>query len=140
MVSFPDKALWIIERNSTRSLTLDGIAAACGVSRSHLAHAFGTATGVSVMQSVRARRLSAAARALAAGAPDILSIALEAGYGSHEAFTRAFRDHFEQTPASVRARRSVDGLALVGPLELRPLANVRLDTIQPSTLALETVG
>jgi AraC family transcriptional regulator len=46
------------------------------------------------MQYVRARRLSEAARALAAGAPDILSVALEAGYGSHEAFTRAFRDRF----------------------------------------------
>ena len=126
-MSFPDKALWIIERNSTQPLTLDGIAAACGVSRSHLAHAFGTATGMSVMQYLRARRLSAAARALAAGAPDILSLALEAGYGSHEAFTRAFRDRFQQTPESVRERRSVDGLALVGPLELRPHANVRLD-------------
>ena len=126
-MSFPDKALWIIERNSTQPLTLDGIAAACGVSRSHLAHAFGTATGLSVMQYVRARRLTAAARALAAGAPDILAIALEAGYGSHEAFTRAFRDRFQQTPESVRERRSVDGLALVGPLELRPHGNVRLD-------------
>ena len=126
-MSLPDKALWIIERNSTQPLTLDGIAAACGVSRSHLAHAFGTATGVSVMQYVRARRLSAAARALAAGAPDILAIALEAGYGSHEAFTRAFRDRFQQTPESVRERRRVDGLALVGPLELGPHANVRVD-------------
>jgi AraC family transcriptional regulator len=126
-MSLPDKALWIIERNSTEPLTLDGIAATCGVSRSHLAHAFGTATGVSVMQYVRGRRLSAAARALAAGAPDILAIALEAGYGSHEAFTRAFRDRFQQTPESVRERRSVDGLALVGPLELRPHANVHLD-------------
>ena len=126
-VSFPDKALWVIERNSTQPLTLDGIAAACGVSRSHLAHAFGTATGLSVMQYVRARRLSAAARALAAGAPDILAIALEAGYGSHEAFTRAFRDRFQQTPESVRERRSVDGLALVGPLDLRPHSPVPLD-------------
>ena len=126
-MSLPDKTLWIIERNSTQPLTLDGIAAACGVSRSHLAHAFGTATGASVMQYVRARRLSAAARALAAGAPDILAIALEAGYGSHEAFTRAFRDRFQQTPESVRERRSVDGLALVDPLALRPHANVRLD-------------
>jgi AraC family transcriptional regulator len=126
-VSFPDKALWIIERNSTQPLTLDGIAAACGVSRSHLAHAFGTATGLSVMQYVRARRLSAAARSLAAGGPDILAIALEAGYGSHEAFTRAFRDRFHQTPESVRERGSVDGLALVAPLELRPQSSVRLD-------------
>jgi AraC family transcriptional regulator len=105
-MSLPDKALWIIERNSTEPLTLDGIAATCGVSRSHLAHAFGTATGVSVMQYVRGRRLSAAARALAAGAPDILAIALEAGYGSHEAFTRAFRDRFQQTP--VRQPRHAD--------------------------------
>src|SRR3954469_21002556 len=126
-MSFADKALWIIERNSSQPLTLDGIAAACGVSRSHLAHAFGTATGMPVMQYVRARRLSAAAQALAAGAHDILSLALEAGYGSHEAFTRAFRDRFQQTPESVRERRSVEGLALVGPLELRPVANVRLD-------------
>lgn len=136
-MSFPDKAVWIIERNSAQPLTLDGIAAACGVSRSHLAHAFGTATGLSVMQYVRARRLSTAAQALAAGAPDILSIALEAGYGSHEAFTRAFRDRFQQTPESVRERRSVDGLALVHRLELRPRANVRLDP--PRVVGDETV-
>jgi AraC family transcriptional regulator len=126
-MSLPDQALWIIERNSTQSLTLDGIAAACGVSRSHLAHAFGTATGISVMQYVRGRRLTAAARALAAGAPDILSLALDAGYGSHEAFTRAFRDRFGHTPESVRQRRRIDGLALVGPLELRPHTCVALD-------------
>ena len=126
-MSLPDKALWIIERNSTQPLTLDGIAAACGVSRSHLAHAFGTATGMSVMQYVRGRRLTATAHALADGAPNILSIALDAGYGSHEAFTRAFRERFQHTPESVRERGTVDGLELVGPLELRPHVNVRLD-------------
>ena len=126
-MSLPDKALWIIERNSTQPLTLDGIAEACGVSRSHLAHAFGSAMGMSVMQYVRARRLSATAQALADGAPNILSLALDAGYGSHEAFTRAFRERFQQTPESVRERRSVEGLDLVGPLELRPRATVRLE-------------
>ena len=68
------------------------------VSRSHLAHAFGTATGLSVMQYVRARCLSDAARVLAGGAPNILTVALDAGYNSHEAFTRAFRDRFEESP------------------------------------------
>jgi AraC family transcriptional regulator len=126
-MSIPDKALWIVERNSALPLTLDGIAGACAVSRSHLAHAFGTTTGQPVMQYLRARRLSDAARALAAGAPDILSVALDAGYGSHEAFTRAFRERFQLTPEQVRDRHSTDGLALVGPLELRPRAEVRLD-------------
>jgi AraC family transcriptional regulator len=121
-MSIADKAIWVMERNSERSLTLNAIANACGVSRSHLAYAFGTATGLPVMKYLRTRRLSDAARRLADGAPDILEIALDAGYGSHEAFTRAFREQFGATPESVRDRRGTDGLALVRPLELKARA------------------
>lgn len=39
---------------------------------------------------------------LTAGAQDILKVALDAGYGSHEAFTRAFCDLFGLTPKQVR--------------------------------------
>jgi AraC family transcriptional regulator len=118
-LSIADQALWVMERNSEQALSLNGIAAACGVSRSHLANAFATATGWPVMKYLKARRLSEAARGLAAGAPDILSLALDFGYGSHEAFTRAFREQFGQTPEQVRKRGSVDGLALTPPLRLR---------------------
>src|SRR3984893_9421073 len=97
------ETLWFIESHLADQLTLDGIAAISGISRFHLVRAFAAATGLSVMRYVRARRLSEAARALASGAPDILSLALEADYGSHEAFTRAFRDHFGMTPEAVRA-------------------------------------
>ncbi len=126
-MSVTDKAIWVMERNSERSLTLNAIATACGVSRSHLAYAFGTATGLPVMKYLRARRLSDAAQALAAGAPDILAVALDAGYGSHEAFTRAFREQFDVTPEGVRDRRSADGLALVAPLQLKARAPNRLE-------------
>jgi AraC family transcriptional regulator len=126
-MSIADKALWIIERNSERSLALGDIADACGVSRSHLANAFGSATGLSVMKYLRSRRLSEAAHALADGAPDILAVALDAGYGSHEAFTRAFREQFARTPESVRDRRSLDDMTLVEPLELKAKALRRLD-------------
>lgn len=118
-MSIADKALWIMERNSDRPLRLGDIAGRCGVSRSHLANAFGSATRQSAMQYLRARRLSRAALALADGAPDILAVALDAGYSSHEAFTRAFRDHFATTPESVRDRRSIAGLTLTRPLELK---------------------
>ena len=43
------------------------------------------------MRYMRGRRLSEAARVLANGGADILTVALDFGYGSHEAFTRAFR-------------------------------------------------
>ncbi len=94
------KALWFIEAHLGGDASLADIAGSSGVSRYQLLRAFGTATGHSVMRYVRGRRLSEAARLLAAGAPDILTVALDAGYGSHEAFTRAFRDQFGSDPRS----------------------------------------
>jgi AraC family transcriptional regulator len=111
-----DRALWTIERNLARTLSLEEIAAACGVSRSHLAYAFGTSTGLPVMKYLRGRRLTEAARALVGGAPDILTVALDTGYSSHEAFTRAFKEQFATTPEAIRDRGSLDGVALVDPL------------------------
>jgi AraC family transcriptional regulator len=126
-MSLADNALWIIERNLREPISLTSLAQSCGVSRSHLANAFGTATGQSVVRYLRARRLSEAARMLAEGAPDILTVALDAGYGSHEAFTRAFREQFGRTPESVRDHNNLAGLAIVEPLELKARAPARLD-------------
>ena len=110
------KALWFIESHLADALTLDEIAGVGGISRFHLVRAFGAATGLSVMRYVRARRLTEAARALANGAPDILTLALDADYGSHEAFTRAFRDHFGVTPEAVRASTCLDHIKLQEPI------------------------
>ena len=106
------KALWFIESHLAGELTLDEIAGVAGISRFHMVRAFAAATGLSVMRYVRARRLSEAARALVGGAPDILTLALDADYGSHEAFTRAFRDHFGVTPEAVRSSTCLDKLTL----------------------------
>ncbi|SIO29940.1 AraC family transcriptional regulator [Bradyrhizobium erythrophlei] len=122
------KALWYIESHLAQPLTLDEIAAIGGVSRFHMVRAFAAATGFPVMRYVRARRLSEAARALANGAPDILSLALDADYGSHEAFTRAFRDHFGVTPEMVRAATCPDKLKLQEPIKMDSTA---LDHLKP---------
>lgn len=114
-----DRALWVIERNTDQPLSLTGIAEACGISRSHLASAFASVTGVPVVRYLRGRRLTQAALKLADGAPDILDLALATGYGSHEAFTRAFCDQFGSTPEAVRESGSPSGIALVEPLELK---------------------
>jgi AraC family transcriptional regulator len=128
-MSVVDKALWVIERNSSGELNLTAVAEACGVSRSHLANAFATTTGWPVVRYLRARRLSRAAQTLAQGAPDILALALDAGYGSHEAFTRAFREQFGVPPERVREQRSTEGLTLVPALDLR--ARVRPSLVPP---------
>src|SRR4051812_12249162 len=110
------KALWYIESHLASALTLDEVAAIAGVSRFHMVRAFAAATGLPVMRYVRARRLSEAARALANGAPDILGVALDAEYGSHEAFTRAFREHFGITPETVRGSAHLGTLILQEPI------------------------
>lgn len=97
------RTVWVIESNSLRDISLDEIAETVGVSRFHLTRAFGQSLGRSVMSYLRARRLTEAAKRLADGAPDILTVALEAGYGSHEAFTRAFRSEFGVTPEQFRS-------------------------------------
>ena len=122
------KALWFIESHLDDALTLDEIAGVAGISRFHMVRAFAAATGLSVMRYVRARRLSEAARALAAGAPDILQLALDADYGSHEAFTRAFRDHFGVTPEAVRAATRFDHLTLQEPIQMD---STFTDNLQP---------
>lgn len=96
------KAVWVIESNASRDVSLDEVAERVGLSRFHLTRAFGQSLGRSLMSYLRARRLSEAAKKLADGAPDILTVALDAGYGSHEAFTRAFRSEFGITPDQFR--------------------------------------
>jgi len=123
-----ERALWFIECHFGSEISLDDVAAAAGVSRYHASRAFEAATGRPIMRYVRGRRLSVAAHALCDGAPDILAVALEAGYGSHEAFTRAFRDQFGVTPESVRTHGRIDHLRLVEPIKLKQDI---LETLEP---------
>src|SRR6185295_1172786 len=116
-MSLANRALWTTDRNLTSELSLGTVAESCGVSRYHLAHAFGESTGMPVMEYVRRRRLSEAAGNLANGADSILDLALEFGYASHEAFSRAFRAQFGMTPEDVRRKATTDGLPVQKPLK-----------------------
>lgn len=134
------RALWFVESHSADPVTLESVAAACHVSPYHMTRAFAASTGMSLMRYLRARRLSEAARLLADGAPDILQLALEAGYSSHEAFTRAFREHFSNTPEQVRAQGNVQNLQLQDPLVMSTSAPIeitppRFETSKPRLFA-----
>jgi AraC family transcriptional regulator len=134
------RALWFIEHHFAGDISLDDIARVAGVSRYHATRVFGEATGHSVMRYVRGRRLTEAARSLSKGAPDILAVALEAGYGSHEAFTRAFREQFGLTPEAVRAQRQLDNIELLEPIKMDEtlitnLSPPRFESLKPLLVA-----
>ncbi len=127
------KALWFIEIHSEESTSLEAIARACHFSPFHLTRAFAASTGLSLMRDVRGRRLSEAARRLAQGTYRIIDVALGSGYGSHEEFTRAFREQFGLTPEQVRLQGHIHSINLAEaiPMEAattRPLDAPRFDT------------
>jgi AraC family transcriptional regulator len=126
------RALWYIESHFGEPIALDDVAKVSGLSRFHLARTFAAMIGQPVLAYARGRRLSEAARLLADGAPDILQVALAVGYGSHEAFTRAFRDQFGLTPEEARARRSLDTLQLTEP---RRMPDTSTTAITPDRIA-----
>jgi AraC family transcriptional regulator len=125
------KALWFIESHFGESVTLDDVAEASGLSRFHLSRTFAAVVGQPVVAYLRGRRLSEAARLLVSGAPDILQVALSAGYSSHEAFTRAFRDQFGVTPDEAR-RTPLNTLKLVEPIRMPDQAAPTINPVRIS--------
>lgn len=97
-----ERAVWYIESHLGTAMSLHDIARASGLSKFALMRKFRAATGRTVLEYARARRLSEAAKLLRAGTPRIMDVALTAGYGSHEAFSRAFSGHLGISPDEVR--------------------------------------
>ncbi len=106
------RAQRLVESRLDQPVSPEEVARHAGLSLHHFHRIFRAQLGESVMQHVRRLRLERAARALkaqqltpsAVGAPNrrLIELALEAGYESHEAFTRAFTDHFGVTPSAYR--------------------------------------
>lgn len=93
-----------IENAIDTKISLSEIASIVALSEFHFHRQFRAHFGVSVMGYVRRRRLAVAAKALLASSAPILRLALEAGFQSQAAFTRAFRKVFHTTPGQFRRR------------------------------------
>ncbi|TCP47973.1 AraC family transcriptional regulator [Tumebacillus sp. BK434] len=91
-----------IEDHLTSELELAELAAVACYSAYHFHRLFQMLTGMTVMNYIRNRRLDRAACELIRTKDNILDIALEYGFGSHETFTRAFKRVFQTTPGAYR--------------------------------------
>ena len=116
-MSLTSKALWVIERNLERSLTLADTPKPAAYRGITWPMRLGRPPEVRSMQFIRKRRLTVAAHRLASGqTPDILKLALDTGYGSHEAFSRAFRGQLARHTEKVR-RQKTETLPLIRALK-----------------------
>ena len=91
------------------------IAKITGFSVHHFHRIFRGLTEESVMGFTRRLRLERGARYLRSGNRPVIDIALEAGYKSHEAFTRAFSERFLLNPTQFRASKKAQDASPISP-------------------------
>lgn len=118
MISALNRLVDVVEEHLTEEFDVNGLARAFGTTEYHLRRMFSSLAGMPLSEYVRRRRMTVAAAAVVRGEDDLLSIAVRHGYGSTEAFGRAFRAVHGAGPGDVRR----DG----GPLRTQPQIRFRL--------------
>ena len=91
-----------IHDNINQPLNRDVLAAVAGFSVPHFHRIFTAHKGENVAAYVRRIRLERAGWKLRMGAVDITEVALAAGYESHAAFGKAFKQQFGFSPSEFR--------------------------------------
>jgi AraC family transcriptional regulator len=94
-----------IQEHLDEELSLERLARVAHFSPYHFHRIFKALVGEGVYEHVRRLRLETAAQALRSSDRSVLRIALDSGYGTHEAFTRAFRQQFGVSPTRFRNGR-----------------------------------
>lgn len=93
-----------------RALRLEALAELTLLSPFHFHRVFRGMVGETALELARRLRLERAAWQLTGEQP-ITEIAFDAGYETHEAFTRAFRQRYGMSPSEFRQRQRADGCA-----------------------------
>ncbi len=95
-------------------LSTPALAASSGMSSSHFHEVFRRATGETVKHYTLRIRLERAAFRLLTERTTVAAIAFDLGFGSHEAFTRAFRRFHQMAPSDFRRQMRPPSLAQRG--------------------------
>ncbi|MEV7663836.1 AraC family transcriptional regulator [Paenarthrobacter sp. NPDC089316] len=96
-----NRAMRIIEQDLTTNVDVAALARAALTSEYHFRRMFSSLSGIPISEYIRRRRLTAATAEVLGGGT-VLDIALRYGYGSAEAFTRAFKAMHGLTPSEAR--------------------------------------
>jgi AraC family transcriptional regulator len=96
------EAIRLIERDPTRPLQLQDLAAIAGMSKYHFLRVFRRLVGMTPYQYLISARMRRAALALASTKRPVLAVALDSGFGDLSTFNARFRATFGVTPSKYR--------------------------------------
>lgn len=105
-----------IHQNIGDSLTVEGVCRAAGYSHRHALRLFKKYLNMTVSEYIRDLRLSRSIGRLIEDRGSILDIALDAGFESHEGFSKAFGSRYGVPPREYRKRRFPDGFSAPTPM------------------------
>ena len=91
-----------IEKNLIEKISLEDLAKQSFLSKYHYHRVFHGLVGETVMEYVRKRRLTEAAKELVKSNIKIVDVALKYQFSSQEAFSRAFKRMFKVSPGEFR--------------------------------------
>lgn len=91
-----------IRHHDNEALTLDILSRKLGYSEFHISRKFKEISGMQFKDYLRLRRLAFALKEVRDENRSFLDIALDYGFSSHEAFTRAFKAAYSVTPGEYR--------------------------------------
>ncbi|MDQ7876885.1 AraC family transcriptional regulator [Microbacterium sp. QXD-8] len=117
MIAILNRVVGYVEDHLTEDIDVADLALSLGTTEYHMRRMFSSLAGMPLSEYIRRRRMSVAAADVVGGG-DLLGIAVRYGYGSTEAFGRAFRAVHGVGPGDVRR----DG----GPLRTQPQLRFRL--------------
>lgn len=100
-----NEAMTHIEKNLQGEVDVRHLARIAGTSEYHLRRMFSALAGIPLSEYVRRRRLTKAANEVLSGRSSLLDIATRWGYGSNEAFARAFKAMHGTGPQEARAEK-----------------------------------
>jgi AraC family transcriptional regulator len=99
------RSIELIAGGLDKALDLETLARAACLSPFHFHRVFRGMVGETPMELVRRLHLERAAWQLAHTDRPVTEVAFDAGYEAHEAFTRAFRAHYDTPPSGFRSRK-----------------------------------
>lgn len=100
-----NEAMARIEDDLEGEVDVKVLARIAGTSEYHLRRMFSALAGIPLSEYVRRRRLTKAANEVLSGQKSLLDIAVKWGYGSNEAFARAFKAMHKIGPQEARASK-----------------------------------
>jgi AraC family transcriptional regulator len=138
------RAVERVVRSLDEALDLDALAREAALSAFHFQRVFRGLVGETPLELHRRLRMERAAERLWRTRAGVTAIAFDAGYDTHEAFTRAFGQRYGVSPSGFRERGAQAASACHGgpPTELaaRCGLHVRDGRIDPGALTLTTGG